>query len=75
MSREDDVRDLENALRACIASADDSLGVVVVEESVASPRDDRPGFTNNLGTCWNSDGVANEVGTSIKEDDLAARIL
>ena len=75
MSGEDDIGNLKNTLGAGVPSPNHGLGVVEVEERVTSSGDDRPGFTNDLSTRWDSGGVGDKVGTCVEEDDLATRVL
>ena len=71
-SGEDHVRDLDDARGASSADLDDGLGVVVVGELGAGAHDLRPDLSDDLGTRGDGDGVGDDVGTSVEEDDLAA---
>ena len=72
MSREDHIGDFGTAGRASVANLHHDLRVIVVGEGATRPSNDRPSFTNNLGTRRDLDSIGNNVDTSVEENDLAA---
>lgn len=72
---EDHVRDLDDTSGSGSANLDDRPGVVVIGELGARAHDLRPDLSDDLGAHRDGDGGGDDVGTSIKEDDLAASVL
>ena len=75
VSTEDDVGDLEDTLRVGLTGTDNRGRGAVVEELSSSSSDNGPGLTDDLSASGDGHGVADEVGTGVEEDDLAASVL
>ena len=58
-----------------LTNLDDRRWIVNIVEFASGTGNDSPGFTENVNSGRNHQGVGNQVGTGVEEDYLAQRIL
>jgi hypothetical protein len=55
-----------------LANLDDRRWVVDIIELDSSPSDDSPGFTEDVNSSWNPEGISHQVGTGVEEYNFAS---
>lgn len=69
--RENYAPDFNSTITVRLTNLDDRLWIIYIVKLASSAGDDGPSFTKNVSSSWNLQSVRHQVGTGIKEDDLA----
>jgi hypothetical protein len=55
-----------------LPNLDDRRWIVDIIELFSCSSNDSPGFTENLNSSWNPEGISHQVGTGVEEYNLAS---